>query len=166
MTMTGKAGHGAGGPSEPAPAGYRLFSHTADAGIEAWGRDPATAFAGAAQALFTLMCPPETVEGRREWPVEAWAPAPDLLLVEYLEEIIFLHEVEGAVFREARIDPLGHDPVGSGDREAWHLRGVLVGEPVDKGRHAIHGHVKAVTRHDLLVTERPSGWYVRVIVDL
>ncbi|HLS89505.1 MAG TPA: archease [Sphingobacteriaceae bacterium] len=164
--MTGKAGYEAGGAGEPTAAGFRLFAHTADAGIEAWGRDPATAFAGAAQALFTMICPPESVEGRRQWPVEARAPAPDLLLVDYLEEIIYLHEVEGAVFREARIDQMGREPAGPGGRAAWFLRGVLVGEPVDKNRHVIHGHVKAVTLHDLLVEERPAGWYLRVIVDL
>lgn len=164
--MPGKVGYAAGGAGEPAPAGYRLFAHTADAGIEAWGEDPATAFAGAGQALLTLMCPPETATGRRRWPVDLAAPAPELLLVEYLEEIIYLHEVEGAVFREALVEDLGRRPAHAGGREEWFLRGALVGEPVDQARHTIHGHVKAVTRHDLLVAERPSGWYVRVIVDL
>lgn len=149
------------GPAE-SRAGYRLTAHTADAGIEAWGASPGEALAQAAAALFSLMCPLDEVHPVQKWSFSLQAPSLDLLLVDLLDEAIFLHEVELAVFKEARVQSLS--PAAS--EGFWRVEGYFAGEKIDTRRHHLHGHVKAVTLHGLSAAQKKDLWYVTVIVDL
>lgn len=141
-------------------AGFRLVEHTADVGIEAFGSSLPEVFRCAAEGLLTLFCRPEQVGPQRSWPVAVKAQDLDHALVVFLEEILFFHETERVVF--SRVEVGAVEQTGTD----WHVNGLLHGEPVDPGRHEIHGHVKAVTLHGLEVRRQDSGWRARVIVDL
>src|SRR6476646_1651829 len=83
-------------------AGYRLLEHTADAGLLAWGPDPAQAFAQATRGMFEIVLgadpqalpepsSPETLEAEVQG--QTW----DDLLVNWLAELVFHFDVDGFV---------------------------------------------------------------------
>ena len=83
-------------------AGYRLFEHTADAGLVAWGPNPETAFSEAARGMFLLMLGQDLSEidadGEPEQlSIQVGGEAWDDLLVSWLAEVLFYFDTEGLV---------------------------------------------------------------------
>lgn len=137
-------------------AGFELFAVTADQGIHAWGPTLAELFRQAARGLFSLLVSAETV-GCRQWvPVEASADDLGALLVAWLNELLYLYETRGMVAGEFRIEWL----------EGTALRALVGGEPLEPGRHALLGGIKAATYHDLCVAQTAEGWEGRVVLDI
>ncbi len=136
--------------------GFEIFAVTADKGIRAWGRDLPEVFINAARAMWSLMVEPGSARHERMLPVKVEASDRETLLVAWLNELLFLHEVEGFVaadFRIARLTDTGLEA------EVW-------GETMDRARHPLVGHVKAATYHLLQVLPRASGWEAQVVVDV
>jgi SHS2 domain-containing protein len=46
------------------------------------------------------------------------------------------------------------------------VHAVVLGEPLDPGRHHLHGEVKAVTWHGLTVEPTDAGWRAWVLLDV
>lgn len=137
------------------PARFRLFDHTADVGIVAYGRDLAEAFAHAAEGMFSVMVDragvAETV--RRE--VEVSAADREALLVAWLNELLFIVDVDRLVFKRFEV-------VGCTDT---HLRAFAYGERIDPARHRFKTAVKAATYHMLIITDGPP-YRAQVILDV
>ncbi|HMH51093.1 MAG TPA: archease [Candidatus Acidoferrum sp.] len=137
-------------------AGYEYFDVEADVGVRAWGRDRAEAFAEAALAVLALGVAPAGVEERETRDVRAQAATVEDLLVAWINECVYVHEIEGfAVHRVSvhRVD----DAV---------VHGVLHGESLEPSRHQLGTVVKGVTHHRVSVTETESGCEVSIIVDV
>lgn len=147
--------HGAG-PPERGSAGFELTEHTADVGIHAWAPSEAGVFEQSALALCSLLCDPATVEPRHAVGLEAEAPMHDLLLVAWLNELLYRFEADSLVFHSFAIGVLG----------ARTLSGSAFGEPLDPARHAAHAGVKAVTYHGLALRRTGKGWDATVVLDV
>ncbi len=89
-----------------APGSYELINHTADVGIRATAESPDALFETAALAFTELMTDSATVEPRVERTMELKEESLDLLLVCWLQEILYLMDTEGLVFSvfEVRIE--------------------------------------------------------------
>lgn len=135
---------------------FELIEHTADVGIAAYGTDLREAFANAAYGLFSLMADIDGVseDVRRE--VEVAAANREELLVAWLNELIYLFEVEGVLFGRFDIAELG---------EA-RLKAACYGEHIDPERHRIKTGVKAATYHMLRVEQGEDGCRVQVLFDI
>ena len=133
---------------------YEILEHTADVGIRAWGPTLAEALEQAARALVELLGAGLEGPGRtRRIAVEAEDPG--ALAVEFLNELLFLHETEEAGFGGVRV-------VRADDRraEAEVELVPLPGEPEGTA-------VKAATYHRLAVERRPDGAVeLRVYLDV
>ena len=116
--------------SEPA-GGYE----TADGGVRAWGADARDAFARAAEGVFALIADPASVEPQEQREVRAQADSDEALLVSWINECLYVHEIEGFVVRRVDVDTLGGGLV----------HGLLIGEELDAARHGIGRTVKAAT---------------------
>jgi protein archease len=136
--------------------GFEIFPMTADQGIRAWGRDLAELFANAAGGLWSLMVEPGTVRRVRMLSVEVEAADRETLLVAWLNELLYLHEAEEFVMAACSIRHMADTALSA---EVW-------GESVDRARHPMVGHVKAVTYHLLLVRPTAEGWEGQVVVDV
>ena len=136
--------------------GFEIFPLTADKGIRAWGRDLAELFVSAARGLWSLMVEPGTVRRVRMLPVEVEAADRETLLVAWLNELLYLHEAEEFVMADCSILSMADTALSA---EVW-------GESVDRVRHPMVGHVKAVTYHRLLVRPTAEGWEGQVVVDV
>ncbi len=137
-------------------AGFEIFAVTADKGIRAWGRDLVEVYTCLARGMWSLMVEPGTAERKEMFPVTAEAGDRETLLVAWLNELLFLHEVEGFVAADFAIKRLTDTRL---EAEVW-------GERVDRARHPLVGHVKAATYHLLHVRPADGGWEAQVIVDV
>jgi SHS2 domain-containing protein len=137
-------------------AGYEYFDVDADVGIRAWGPTRARAFAKATEGVFGLLVSIEDVELRETREARAQGDSPEALLVNWINECLYVHEIEGFVARRVEMTALD-------DRLA---HGVLHGEEIAPARHRLGTIVKAATAHDVLVAIRDGRHEVRLIVDV
>ncbi len=137
-------------------AGYEFFDVEADVGVRAWGSTRAAAFAQAALGVLAVSVDPASVEAREIREVRAQADSPERLLVTWITECLYVHEIEG--FATHRVDVLD---IGGG-----RVVGLLVGEELDAKRHHLGTVVKAVTLHGLSISETSDRVEVRIIVDV
>jgi SHS2 domain-containing protein len=138
---------------------YEFFDHTGDVGVAVSGRTVDELFASAAQAFTETLTPVTGVEPRRPEELDVAAPELDLLLVDFLSELLYRFDTRAWLTREAQLDVRKSDG-------GWTLQGTLVGEKHDPARHALRVLIKAVTYHGLAVTERDGLWTTNVVFDI
>lgn len=137
-------------------AGWEHFDVEADVGVRGWGGTRGEAFAQATLGVFSLLVSPDEVEPRERREVRAQAESPEALLVAWIDECLYVHEIEGFVARSVELtvctDTLAH--------------GVLHGEPLDHSRHRVGTVVKGATYQQVAVTVREGLHEARIIVDV
>ncbi|HEU4900972.1 MAG TPA: archease [Actinomycetota bacterium] len=141
--------------------GFELLEHTADVGIRAWAATLEEAFEHATEGLAEVQgalvpgrCPGASGPGEPV-PVEVTAPDPGGLLVDWLNEVLWLLEVRRAGLAAVRVERVG-DGSASGSVE------LVPGGPGPDGTF-----VKAVTYHRLRVGPDPGGgWLLEVYLDV
>ena len=136
--------------------GYEFLDHTGDLGIRVWAANVEEIFQEAARALFDIITDLDKVEVRITREVTVQGPGRDELLVTWLSELLYLHEVEGLLFCDFELTEIG-------ERGA---KGMAMGEEFDEGRHAIKTSIKAVTYHQLEIKEKDGLWQAQVIFDI
>ena len=138
---------------------YEYLEHTADLGIRAYGKTLKELFTHAAQGLFEAIADLDTVGSTTQIEIKVSAESLEELMVAWLDELNFRHEVEEVFFRRVEIRELSEKP--------WALSAAAYGEPKDFTRHAVYTEIKSVTYHQLLVEQTPDGgWVAQVIFDL
>ena len=135
------------------------FSHTGDVGFALRADDLDELFDAAREALLAVLVttPPERGDIART--VELGAPGLDVLLVRWLEEILYLQATEAllAASSEPRVRHRGDD---------WHLSAHLrLAAMQPEASHAWR-EVKAITYHGLEVKRDEAGWRARVVLDV
>ena len=138
------------------PPAWEHFPHSADMGVRGFGETPAQAFASAALALTAIICNPADVGSETCVAVRCAAPDRELLLIDWLNAVIFEMSVRHMLF---------------GRFEVWIESGVLeatlYGEPVDRLRHQPTVEVKGATYTELKVGRTEDGRYVaQCVVDV
>jgi protein archease len=134
--------------------GFEILEHTADIGIRSWGPTLASCFEQSALGLAEILGARSgrPAEGRAA--VRAEAGDREGLLVDFLNELLLLHERDEVAFAEVRVLEVD-------DRVARADVGVvpLAAETETTG-------VKAATYHGLEVRDVPDGVEARVYLDV
>jgi SHS2 domain-containing protein len=153
---------------------FSFFDHTGDIGVRVTARTLDELFRDAAAAFTETVTDAGRVETRRSVSLTLEAAAADLLLVDWLNEILYRFEVDrylvGAV--DVRVDRRTpgrerSDALAAEDAvAAFALHGTLHGEPFDAERHGVKVLIKAITYHALEVREGPDGWQATVVFDI
>jgi len=133
---------------------YELIEHTADIGVKAFGSSVSDAFSHAAQAMFDLMTDNSKIDEKGEYNIELDAPDQEQLLVDWLSELLYIHDVDGFVFSRFEVS-LNNN----------HLSAKIYGESFNTNKHKIGMEIKAVTYHMLTVEEK-KPIYVQVLFDI
>ena len=152
----------------PHPAGYELLEHTADVGIRARGATLEAAFEQATEGLAEVLGALAPEGSGRPGPscggpegsakavtIEVSADDPGGLLVDWLNEVLWLREVRQAVVAGVRVER-----VSGTSASGWVA---FSGDgPAPDGTF-----VKAVTYHRLRVQPDPGGgWLIEVYLDV
>ena len=135
---------------------WQHFDVEADVGVHAWGPSRADAFARAAEGMFALIVSPADVATLETREARAQGDTPEALLVNWLNECLYVHEIEGFAVARVEVDTCRDGLV----------HGLLHGEPLDTARHRLGTIVKAATHHRVEVRESEGRIDVRVIVDV
>ena len=134
---------------------FEIIDHTADVGIVAYGADIKQAFANAAKALFSIITEPEDIQEVLYRDIKISATDQESLLVQWLNELIYLFDTENILFKRFDIAHLSHT----------RLKARIYGENVDKSKHELKTGVKATTYH-MLKIDKDDGYKVQVLFDL
>lgn len=131
------------------------FSHDADIGIVGIGSTKAEAFRQAALALTAVITDPSHVRLAQPVPVSCHAESDELLLVEWLNALVYEMAVRTMLFGDFGVEIEGGE-----------LRATAYGEPVDLARHEPAVEIKGATLTALQVAGGPDGWRVQCVVDV
>ena len=144
--------------------GYDYFDVEADVGVIGRGLTAAEAFVQTALGVFALIVEPASVEVRDRREVRAHAETLESLLVTWINECLYVHEVEGFVARAVDLEVFETVPRAGG--EPLRLHSFLRGEELDPSRHRLGTVVKAATLHQVSVMAVAGGYEARLIVDV
>lgn len=138
---------------------YRFFPHTADIGIDLAAPSLEELYEEAAAAFTDALSVREAIGETTARPLSLHGESHGALLVELLEELLFLFEVEGLLVHRLAAKVEGEAPELA-------LTAAARGEVYDPDRHPIRVLIKGVTWHQLVVERGPEGWVGRVILDI
>lgn len=134
---------------------FEVVEHTADIGLRAHGKTLKELFCNAAEGMFSIICDLEKVAARRCLDVKAEAEDKETLLVEWLNELLYLFEVEKILFNKFDVIEL----------EEQSLKARACGEEIDLNRHEVKTQIKACTYHMLKIAKN-KHWRGEVIFDV
>ncbi|KKO19211.1 MAG: hypothetical protein DCC43_05100 [Candidatus Brocadia sp.] len=135
---------------------YILIDHTADIGIDVFGNSLQELFTNAAFALFDIITDLSNVEGKITCTVSISGIDKEQLLVNWLHELLYLHDVKNLLFRDfCIVDMTDHQ-----------LNATVRGDVIRDDKHVIKTEIKAVTYHCLSIVQEGDRWKARVIFDL
>jgi len=132
--------------------GFEEIDHTADRAFRVTGRDMVTLLKNAARAMQALdgLPPPTEASATREIEVEGIDR--ETLLVNWLNEILFLEQAHRLVCTDFQIY----------ECKNHHVRGRVETREAERRL----AHIKAVTFHNLTVREIPEGLEAEIVVDV
>ena len=137
---------------------FEYFDVTADIGFYAFGKNLNEAFENAGLAIFNIISNTDNISNVKSIEFEISSEDKVSLLYDYLEELLFYHEVEFMLFSEfnVQIDETN---------EAFRLKAIIKGEDINCDKHARHCEIKAITFHQMEVNVGDEVM-LRAIVDL
>jgi SHS2 domain-containing protein len=135
---------------------FEVLDHTADIGLIVYGEDLKRLFENAGEGFFHLITDLTKVRRKIERRIEIGGKGLERLMVDWLSELLYLHDVENFLFKGFRIES-----VGKGG-----LKARVKGEPFHEGVHVIKREVKAVTYHQIKVQQKEGAWRAQIIFDL
>jgi SHS2 domain-containing protein len=123
-------------------------------GLVAYGKSLAEAFANAAYGLFSLIVEPNKVKEKESRKVTVQAQDTEGLLFNWINELIYIFEVERLLFKSFDITEF----------TGRSLEAICWGEKYDPSRHQLKTGVKSATYHMLKVDGEKNR--VQVIFDV
>jgi SHS2 domain-containing protein len=131
--------------------GYLEIQHTADWELKVWAPDLPTLFEQAAQGMSALQHIQLHHQPRLIRQIELDAYDAESLLVQFLNELLYLTEQDGEGFDTFQITI-----------EGTHLQAELSGTPIARRDKEI----KAVTYHNLAIQAHESGLETKIVFDV
>jgi len=132
----------------------------ADVAFEAWGGSLGELFISAAAALLrTMAAAPEQVQCREELAFRLEHEELDLLLLLFLQELIYYKDARKLLLHAERVEIEERDGL-------FHLEARVSGEQIAANRHCLLVDVKAVTLHRLKLQLENGLWKAVVVLDV
>ena len=135
---------------------YEIFEHTADVGLQIFGRTLPELFIHAAQGMESLLVEPEQVQIKTSQIVIVEGHDTLSLLIEWLNELIFLFDTQHLLLTQFEIESFAET----------RLKARVSGETYQRERHDLSSAIKAATWHEAAITQSDTCYQARVIFDL
>ena len=136
---------------------FEYFDVTADIGFYAYGNNLNEAFENAGLAIFNIISDTYNIKAEIEKTFEITSEDEVSLLYDYLEELLFLHEIDFMLFSYFKVE-IKKD-------SKYYLRANIKGESIDWNKHKRKSEIKAITYH-LMSVDVSDKVKLQVIVDL
>lgn len=137
---------------------YRFLHHTADAKFQAFGATLEEAFTNAALATASLMWDWKNVEKKIKYPVEIEARDLKQLLVNFLEEVIYL--VDSKMFLLGSAEKIRIEK----KEKRFFLKALFKGDKYSD-KYKIYGDAKAITYNEMEIANM-DHFTIQVVVDM
>lgn len=134
---------------------WQHFEHEADIGVRGVADTLAQAFEQAALAMTAVVVDPKDVAASDRVAIECRAPDKELLLVDWLNALIYEMAVRRMLFSRFEVE-IENDRLTA---RAW-------GEPVDVKRHRPSVEIKGATYTELRVARENGHWLVQCVLDV
>lgn len=131
------------------------FEHGADIGVRGEGGTLEESFEQAALALVAVITDPRRVNGVETVRIQCAAPDRELLLVDWLNALVYEMAVRDMVFGAFRVR-----------MDNGGLTADCAGEPVARKRHQPIVEVKGATNTELRVARDNGNWIAQCVVDV
>lgn len=131
---------------------FKEVEHTADWAYRARGRDLRELFVNAALGMFYMEGADENTSPTVTREVEVEGFDRETLLVNWLNELLYLQEQQGEQYLRFEILQLSDQQLGAR----------VYGTPQGN----VNKLIKAVTFHDLHIQHGPEGWEATIVVDV
>ena len=135
---------------------FEVIDHTADIGIIAYGADIKQLFSNAALGMFSLIAEPGDIEESVQRDTKISSQDMENLLVEWLNELLYIFDVEHIIFRRFKIDTLTDNL----------LKVRCFGEKINPQKHELKREVKAATYHMLSINKEDNVYKAQLIFDI
>jgi SHS2 domain-containing protein len=135
---------------------FSTASHTADVAMTLYGSDVPELLVNAAHALNSIVFARVDIKPEQERTVKLRSVDDDTLLVDWLNELIYMLDAEQMVFGEFHV--VRHSE-GAADIRC-------LGEALDLTRHAMAREVKAATYHGAHIRRNAQSFAATVIFDV
>ncbi len=139
---------------------HETFEHKADMGVRGIGRSREEAFAECAKAMFEVMLELESVKALEAVEVETEGNDLEGLLVEWLNELLYLKDRKEMFFSEFEVGSIGEE------NGKFILKGTVKGDKIDLAKQNVKVEVKAATYSGLKVEKIDGHWAAECIVDV
>ena len=135
---------------------WEHFSHEADMGVRGLGHTKEEAFEQAALAMTAVITNPEAISPQEEIAIQCEAPDDELLLVDWLNALIYEMATRKWLFSRFEVHIKEHQLVAS----VW-------GEPMNAAKHQPAVEIKGATYTALRVAQETNGaWVAQCVVDV
>ena len=138
---------------------FEYLDHTADVAVRGIGKTMGKAFCEAAKAMFNLMVDIDQVTAKQSLDVLRDASTPELLLVDWLSELLAQKDLTGLYCSRFHVSI-------AEQADGLHLEGTAWGERLDPSRHSAKLEVKGVTYSGLRVVRKGKEWIAQCVVDI
>ena len=134
---------------------YELLDLSGDLAIKAYGGDLKSLFINAASGLYAAMIEDSVIEESTHYNLSTQAENRESLLVQWLNELLFLFDAYSFVGRKFKLNLNGNS-----------LEAVVTGGFFDPEIHERGLLIKAATYHNLSIKQTTSGYEAVVLLDL
>jgi SHS2 domain-containing protein len=144
-------------PALQIPSMYTFLDHPSEALVEVVANSESEVFRDASLALFDLMTDITKIEIHERFPVQLESSERHLLLIDWLNRLILLHEVEHVFLKEFNVQ--------IEKNSCWSLVAVVGGEKI-RDNHERRLHAKSATYGQLEWKEGAGSHEVRFVIDV
>jgi len=135
---------------------FEVLDHTADIGIIAYGTDIRQVFANAATGMASLIADLDEIGDHIQRDIELKSYDDENLLVEWLNELLYIFDVEHILFKRIEVNNLYNSTI----------KARCFGDRIDFQRHRIKREIKAATYHMLRIGKDRGTFSAQVIFDI
>ncbi len=135
---------------------FEMVAHTSDIGVCIHGGDMEELLVNAARALYSILLRTTNLTERLERVIAVDSPDGETLLIDWLNELIYLFDAERIAFSRFEVELLTE----------CRLQIHCFGERIDTTRHEVVRDVKAATYHAAHIHRTRGGYSARVILDV
>lgn len=147
--------------------------HTADIGIRVSGKTLEELFENAAYGMFAQLTDIDKIQPKEKIEVEVQGYDKESLLVNWLNELLYLSATKKMFFSQFKIKNLSAKVAeeespqrAQKTEEPMKLLSWVIGEKIDRKKHSLHLEIKAATYHNLKIIKNKQGYQTTIIFDV